>query len=623
MNAIPRFALSAAALIAPVAAQSILPYLPQHTCLALSAPDLQTSLDQLRQMPLAKMWAEEEVQNFVADVVQMVEAHVDQALEQGRQMHAQGQLPIDPDAVLQLRMRGATFALTRLEITMGDFGPQPNIGLLLHLDFGASAPQWKPLVTMGLDLLEQRTGGMMTKSEATVGEWPVVTFTPTDVQAGPMVLSVGTLPEGIVIGTLADEVRATIENVQAKKPALANDASFASATGHLPTDGAEMVAFVRPDPLLDLVLSGLRIAAENHPQFAAIDMDGVERALAAMGLRNLPTQITTSSYVDGKSVTRMFQGRAGAQSEGTTAAGKQIDLSLLRWVPKDAVGFSGATFDVTSLYDSGIKGLQAYDPEIANKALAQLAEIEKQVGFRVRDDLIGSLGDHYLTWSMPVGTIQSAPEMAFLLAVRDADKFVQVLQALTKLSEGAVELEKSEKRGVEVYQLRFDIDAGQGFAMNWLQQFTPTFAFKNGYMVGGFSASDIKRVFQRMDREDDPKGDIRSNKEFAAVASQLPAGLDSVSFTDWKTNFESLYQLVASVLSFIPLGDEVPIDTSLLPDSATLTKHLFGGVSYGRAVPGGYEWYSSGPFGPELVVLISGAIGAGAAMLGASQSRPF
>ena len=63
-----------------------------------------------------------------------------------------------------------------------------------------------------------------------------------------------------------------------------------------------------------------------------------------------------------------------------------------------------------------------------------------------------------------------------------------------------------------------------------------------------FTMTDRLRVdpeyFQRMDRKDDePKNDIRGNKEFAAIAAQIPAGVSEVSFTDWKANFESLYQV--------------------------------------------------------------------------------
>lgn len=608
--------------LSPLAAQqtSLLPYLPKHTIAAISAPDLSASMEQLRQMPLAKMYAEEEVQNFLADVQAMVHSEFDKAMEQAREMHAQGQLPVDPEQILQLSLRGATVALTQLGLEMGDFGPAPKFGLVLHLDFGPSAPQWRQLLQIGMAMLEQQAGAQLLKSEAKVGDWQMTTYTPNDVQDSPMGLSMVWVPDGLLLGTLADEVRGIAQNLLDRQPALATSETYQSATKHLSTEGAELISFSRYDPLVDFGMDVLRFAAEMDPDMAMVDLDGVERALTAMGLRKLPVDVAASSYVGGKSVTRTFRARGdGAR----TAAAPVLDMSFLKWVPKDAVSFMAGTFEFTSFYDTLLKGLQAYDSEMADQMLAQLAQIEKQIGFKVREDLFGSIGDHYISWQMPVATITSAPETAVLLKVNDAERLVTVLRSLSKLSDGVVDLEENEKRGLKVYQLRVNLDPNQGFGMNPFDMLMPHFAFKDGYLVGGFSANDIKRVFQRMDREDEPKGDIRSNREFAAVSANLPTGLDSVSFTDWKASFESIYQIATGLLAFVPIGEEVPIDMSLLPDSATLTQHLFGAVSYGRQVEGGYEAESISPFGPELGVILGAGVGAAAATLGMMRTRRF
>lgn len=613
--------------LAAAAQESVLPYLPKDTIVAITAPDLATSLQRFQQMPLAKMWAEEEVQNFVSDVEEMFHAQIEQLLKQGREMHAQGQLPVDPDELLKLRVRGVTLALTHLEMTTGEFGPQPKIGFVLHLDFGPTAPQWHALVKLGLGLLEGQAGEQVTKNEATVGEWPLTTLTPNHVENSPMALTVVTLPEGLLLGSLPDEVRGVAENLQKKTPALATNEAFAAAMKQVTPAGSELTAFARFDPIVDFSLSLLRLATEMNDNLAMVDMDGVERAVQAMGLRNLPTEVSTTSYVDGKCRSRSFRADRlvpTGSTEGTAAATPTVDTSFLKWVPKDAVGFSAGTMDVMRVYDTLLKGLQAYDPDLADQALAHLAELEKQVGFRIRDDLFGSIGDHYMTWSMAMGTISAAPEMALLLKVTDEQKLVNTLQAVAKISNGMVELEESEKRGLKVYQIRVNFDPTQGMGgWNPFDMFAPTFAFKNGYLVGGFSASDIKRVFQRMDREDDPKGDIRSNREFAAVATLLPASVDSLSFTDWKAQFESIYQIATGMLAFVPIGEEIPLDMSLLPDSASLTKHLFGSLSYSRSVPGGHESETISPFGPEVMLFAFAAGGAGAAFLGAQRARRF
>ncbi|MEO6596043.1 MAG: hypothetical protein ABIP94_14940 [Planctomycetota bacterium] len=604
----------------PVAAQgSILPYLPKQTMVAFSVPDLSISIAEFANMPLAKMWAEEEVQNFLADVKAMVGKEIAKGMAKAKEMHEQGALPIDPEQLMTLRVQGGTFAVTHLELKMGDFGPLPKFGIVLHLNFGDSAPQWNSLIQTGLGMLEAEAGDKMVKKESKVGEVQMLSFLPNDAKGIEMGLNLAMVQGGIVIGTLADDVHGIVESMQQKKPVLAATEQYQTTAKHLTTDGAELEAFVNADPLVAFAMDALRMGASQSRELQAVDMDGVERAIKAMGLNDLGTQGMTSKYVDGKAVTRSYSARRGA---ATTAAAKTIDTSFLKWVPKDAVGFSASTLDFMHIYNTLMAGLQAYDPEFAKQALGHLAEIEKQLGFTVRDDLFGSLGDHYISWSMPMGTISSAPEIAFLLKVTNEEKLVKVLKSLAQLSNGAVEIDEGEKRGLKAYQVRINYDPTQGMGgMNPLSMFQPTFAFKNGYMVAGFSASDIKRVFQRMDRDDDPKGDIRSNKEFVSVVSNLPKGVDSVSFTDWKSQFESLYQISTGLLAFVPIGEDVPIDMALLPDAGTLTKHLFGSLSYSKSDGTNSESVSISPFGPEVGLLLAVAVGAGAATFGYMNAR--
>ena len=69
------------------------------------------------------------------------------------------------------------------------------------------------------------------------------------------------------------------------------------------------------------------------------------------------------------------------------------------------------------------------------------------------------------------------------------------------------------------------------------------------------------------------------------------------------------------MLAFVPMPEDVPIDMSLLPDSETLTKHLFAAVSYTKTDADGTTTVDSSPFGPEtmLMIVAVAAVGAGAA----------
>lgn len=597
--------LALACLLAPVAAQqSIVPYLPKGTVAAFAMPDLAASMERLQRMPMAKMWAEKEVQLFVADLKEMVEKQLADGIEQLKAMHAGGGFPIDPDHILALRLRGGTFALTGMKLRPGDHEPQFEMGMLLHLDFGESAPTWNALIQMGLSMLDAEAGDMLTRSESKIGDIAVISYTPPEHVPTSMGLNIAMVPGGVLIGTIASEVHETVAAMNAKTPMLGATSHYQAATKHVDA-GADVEMFVQPNPFVRFVIDALH-TAEAMGQMHGASAGGIERALQAMGMLDLGVMGATSRYVDGKCVSRSF-------STGADTA-KAIDMSFLRWVPKDAVSFSAGAMAVTSFYETLVRGIEAYDADMARHLLGQLGEMEKQLGFSVRNDLFGSIGDHYYTWSMPMGTVMGPPEMAFLLRVTDEKKLLKSLEGLARMSQGVIEIEAGERRGVQAHEIRINLEGLPGMGgVNPLQSVQPTFAFKNGYMVLGFSASDLKRVLQRMDRADDPRGDIRGNKEFAAIAASLPSDVTSISFTDWKASFESLYQIVSGVLAFVPLGDEVPIDTSLLPDAATLTKHLFPAVSWTRTVADGTESISTGPFGPEvgvaIGVLLAGSIG--------------
>jgi hypothetical protein len=599
---------------APVVAQGqVLPYLPKTTVLAITAPNITSSLARFQKMPLAKMWAEQEVQNFTADLKSFLEKKLDELMAQGKQLHADGELPFDPTIFRHLRLESCTFALTRLELEVGNAGPEPKIGLMAHLHLGPVAPEVHGLVKMGLDLLEQN-GPPMNRAETKVGEVVVLSMKPA-AEATPMSLSVALVPGGLLIGTLEEEVKEVVQNLQNKTLALGGTPAYLATAKHLKPQNAEMETFLRLDPMVDFAISALRVASQMSPEMAAIDMDGVERAITAMGLRNLGNAGSTSSYEDGKSVTREFS--------TTSTSDQAVDMGFLKWVPKDAVSFSAGSLPISQFYESIMKGLDAYDPEFAKEMMTQLAELENQLGFRLREDLFQSFGDRYVTWMMPVANMNAAPETAILIQVKDEKKIVQVMKGLAKLTQGMVEIEESERRGLKSYQLRINAEEIPGLPFNPLQVFQPTMAFKGDYMVVAFTPSDVKRAMQRMDREDDPKGDIRSNKEFLVVASQIPAKVSSVTFSDWKVQFESFYSITTGLMAAIPMGQDVPIDPALLPESNTLTQHLFPTISYTSAHEGGTMTVTTSPFGPETLMMVGFLIGAGAATFGVMSQRGF
>ena len=619
--------IAAAILVAPLASQVGLKHaLPESTILYVGAPDISMSVAEMKEMPLMRMWREPEVQDFFADALAMAEAEWNKGLEQGRAAHEQGMLPFNPDDLLGLRMSGAAFAITQFDVRMGGDRPYPHFGVVAQLDFGETAAGWRKLLDFGTQMLVAQSQGMLTRTESDVGDTKLITFKPpmTD-----MSLNMAYVGSGLVIGTDHDEVKSVLTHMASGTKVLTASENYKSTFKHLDENGAELESYMQPGAALDSLMTVLRTAKANAPGFPEqLDVDGIDRAITALGLRAIKGIGGTESYGqhdDGtKAVSKGFMHVPAPERRGLLGGtDKTIGTEFLRWVPKDAASFSAMSFDLSSIYSGLEEALKAYNPQLAEGLLGQLAQHESQFGISIKDDLIGSFGNEMVTWSMPVAAFGSMPEMAILMQVKDEAKLLNTLETMAKLSRGMVEIDKSERRGITVYtlQINYDPTGGGGMGMNPLDMFVPTFSFKDGYLVAGFSTGDVKRTFKRMDREDDPEGDIRSNPEFKPYLASLPKdGLNSVSFTDWKANFEGMYQMVTSMAMFIPTDDSIPIDLALLPDVATLTQHLFGSVSYAKADGEGFHVMSQGPWGPETTVPLVGGIAAGVGVFGAMES---
>ena len=614
-------ALAISALLAPMASSQIhlRDALPADTLFYVGMPKIDRSIEDMRDMPLLQMWHEEEVQDFLADALDMLDSEIENGLGQARAMYQQGMMPFDPDSLLKLRVHGFGAAVTSMDLRANERArdePIPHFGFIMQADFGDTAQQWRNILEFGIDMLEMQAMGELTREETQVGDAKLITLVP---QQTDMSLNIAFTGNGMVMGTIKSEVVDFLNNAASGSRVLSASENFKSTFARLDNQGAAAEVFIQPGAGLDFIMKVVTLASEEAPDYPMwLDVDGIERALEAFGFRSCKSIGMTTSYASNgdkgnKGVTRGFMNVPAPERKGLFAGDtKELDMEFLQWVPKDASAFSAFTMDLGSVYGAMVDAMTAYDEGMAQMMLGQLSIYEQQFGMSIKEDLIGAFGNQVIQWSMPMAALGTTPEMAVLVEVRDQEKLLQTMRTVSRMSEGLFDIDESERRGIKVYQLQINYDPTGGMGMNPLDMFIPTFSFKDGYMVAGFSTGDVKRVFKRMDREDDPSGDIRSNPEFAPYLANLPkSGMTTVSFQDWKANFEGIYQMVTSLAAFIPVNDDIPVDLSLLPDVATLTQHLFGSVSWSTVDGQGIHSYGEGPFGAETYALIMGGVAAG------------
>lgn len=587
--------------------------LPNDTIGFFQFPNITESLKQMENAPIAKMWHEGEVQDFVADAMQILSAQWDEALAEGKKLHEQGEIPFDPTDLSKLEMHSLGVALTTLELTEFEGEPFPKFGIMGHVDGGQSIGLWKNVLSAVMELMVEESRGAAEMSTWNIGEAEVHSLTPADNEM-PIGLHVAFAGNHLVFGTIKSELETFLGSLATGKSNLAATNTYTACARHVRVEGAEVEAFFQPNRVIDFVMSVLRMADEQGELPPFLDVAGIDRAIAALGLRSVGAVSGISAYEGDRCVSRGFVSSPKADRKGLAAlAAGEADLSLLRWVPKDAASLSIGSADISSIYDAIVGAMQAYDEGMAEMMLGRLAGLEEQFGISLRKDLFGAFSGEFVSWQLPMASFTAAPEMAMIAKMKNKDGFLNALKRAAEMSQGRVSIEENKRRGIMVYQLILDMDLGGEFGFNPLAAFVPTFSFKDDYLVLAFSTSDIKRAFKRMDREDDPKGDIRTNEEFAPYLETLPReGVTNIAFRDWKAEFEAYYQIGTTLLAFVPLDDEIPLDFSLLPDSATLTQHLCGSVTWTRVTDEGVSTNSIGPWGPETIALMVGGIGAGA-----------
>lgn len=599
--------------------------LPANTLMFVSAPDINTSIAEFQSTAFAKMWQEEEVQDFVKDAMVMAQTQWQQGLTMLGEMHKNGQIPVSPSEIEKLRVHSITAAMTSCEFAMGPLGPMPKIGFLLHADFGESIAMIRKAVGFGtMAITSGPNAGMVEKTTAKLdGDIELLTLTPPG-ETG-MSLNIAFVGNGLIVGSITEEVKAAVAAVLGQETVLPNDPCYIATAKHVGTAGAEVEGYVHMAGYMKLLTSGLEMLEANVPEWPAeLKVTAISRAMTALGYSSVKAMGFASKYENGKAVTRSFFQVPEAERKGFfSGAAETADLGFLKWVPKDVASVSTSTLNIQGIYDGMVKALRAFDPDMAESILGQLAEQEEMFGISLKDDLFGVFGGQMATWSMGVSSFMSAPEGAMILKVRDQERLLATLQKLAAMTGGMVDFPVSERRGVKTWRLEVDPESIPEEVAAGLQMLQPCFAFKNGYMVLALSTGDVRRTIKRMDREDDPATDIRSNKEFASYLTSLQQQkVSSFAWTDWKVTFESLYSAATSALALLVSDEDIPFNMTLLPEAESLSQHLFSSMSWSTTTEHGYLSTSISPIGPEAMIGLGVGVVAGvtAALVWASPN---
>ncbi|MFH1732070.1 MAG: hypothetical protein ABIF82_10535 [Planctomycetota bacterium] len=313
----------------------------------------------------------------------------------------------------------------------------------------------------------------------------------------------------------------------------------------------------------------------------------------AFGLVNLRS-VSAALAPDGKGFRTSVFVRVQGERKGimNLMAGKSLDPAIVELAPKDTECFFATSLDPGALWDFVVANA-IKTPAEREKFDENIAEANEKLGFDLRKDFVGSLGDEYALFG---------PGFIGVAKLKDPVKFGACFNAMmVKLAEavregeGDRDLRDAELRLASMEYGGRKITYVDGRRFPLLIQ--PCYTMAGDYAVFALFPASLKSYILKM------KGGetFVDNDEFKALRPKLGPRPASIYYADTAGFVRELYGYLPMAAGLMKMAPEklqalVP-DPAKIPPFETVSKHLFGCVAGRRPVEDGILWQSYSPFG--------------------------
>ena len=290
---------------------------------------------------------------------------------------------------------------------------------------------------------------------------------------------------------------------------------------------------------------------------------------------------------------------------------KPLTIDSFRRVPANASNAMVVRFDLAHAFEQGLKMIEQVHPNEKQQFEAQLAQMEPQLGFSVKTDLLAALGDEWTLYSSSSdGGVAFIPGMVLTANVRDHAKLSKAHETLVAAAKAAIaqtgpqapfSIQDFTTRGEKGYRLQFN-GVPVPVAPTWVLT-------KDEFIVGLTSQLVTEHLASA------GKASLADNAELKAGFQWNPKP-SLVCFADPKANLRMVYALINTftpVLTGQLRQQGIEFILPPLPPLSDLDPHLAPTVTTLGRTPNGWRMESHGvlPGGIETAPVI---IGLGAAL---------
>ncbi len=306
--------------------------------------------------------------------------------------------------------------------------------------------------------------------------------------------------------------------------------------------------------------------------------------LTTLGLDNLNCMAVRSGY-KGRSLWTEQYIEAPGEKRGLLALAQQemIQLSDLPPMPATQNGFVASSFDWSKAYDAilGVvrEGAKYGPPGAADQIDPALAEVERELGINLEEDLFDVLGNiHCLYTDSMHGSFGLGSAVA--ISVKDEAALRQTLgTALGRIEDEARgevvigDVQKGNRDFLTINIPKFPV-------------FVPTISVNEGWLVIGLNTQAVEAFYLRKDGRL-PRWE--PNAAYQAALAEVPRKFTAISAMDPSDTYRMLLGVAPTLVGLaelgirqsddFPPGFQIPIDAADFPPAELVTAPLFPNVT--------------------------------------------
>ena len=358
-------------------------------------------------------------------------------------------------------------------------------------------------------------------------------------------------------------LEAALHLASAPGRSLASDAAFQKVAAKTGWAHATLGLYLRPESIIS--------------QFAPMLPREAQQVIGAWALKNVAAIGMTSRFADGGIRDVAYFYAPGERGGILPPPGPTADPSLLQYAPKNASLVSLSGFDPDAQYGQFLKMIKAQDPEDHERMLDDIRDAEEELGFRIREDLVASLGTQLAFFGAPYETV-------LMVQLKNPGAFEECLRKATSLIREQAAWGELDYLGSKIHHL--DITAAP-------VPVCPSYTVYKGFAVVGLYPQTLKSFLARMRRGGES---IAQDESFLRVCGRFMTGSQTFSYMGMDRQLTGFYSLLA-MGSHAVHGTGVRLRVALLPPPRVVAPYMFdlGAGSFNDAEGVLVEYFS--PFG--------------------------